>query len=161
MGMSWVRATGWLLVALGLASLAGSVAAGEPALGLLLFATTSPTGFFLAWLAAGWDRPMEDDQQVHRWGRPADAVVRSASEPRMEADGSWSAKVAFEVSPRNERRYRTTRRVTLPGGRVPDEGEAVTVKFDPNRRRDVVLLAERVEVVDQVEQARRVLTGLA
>jgi hypothetical protein len=159
--MSWVRATGWLLVVLGLASLAGSVAAGEPALGALLFATTSPTGFFLAWLAAGWDKPMQDDAQIHRFGRPADAVVLSASAPRMEPDGTWTAEVAFAVSPRNERRFTARRRVALPGGRAPAAGEAVTVKFDPNRRRDVVLLAERAEVVDHVEQARRVLTGLA
>jgi hypothetical protein len=47
------------------------------------------------------------------------------------------------VTPRNESVYRTRQTVVLPGGRIPAEGEPVTIKFDPHRRREFVLLEER------------------
>jgi len=43
--------------------------------------------------------------------------------------------------------------VALPGGRVPAAGETVTIKFDPQSRRQFVLLEESYEVVDPVQQA--------
>jgi hypothetical protein len=36
--------------------------------------------------------------------------------------------------------------VVFPGGHVPAEGETVTVKFDPHKRREFVLVEESHEV---------------
>jgi len=42
-------------------------------------------------------------------------------------------------------------RLVLPGGRQPQPGETVTVRFDPNARRKLVLLEENVEVRDMAQ----------
>jgi hypothetical protein len=55
------------------------------------------------------------------------------------------------VTPRNEL-LKTRRRVVFPGGRVPAEGETVTVKFDPHKRREFVLVEESHEVTDRVQR---------
>ena len=116
---------GWLMVALGAAMLAGSIAAGSP---------------------RGWDRPLGGPADLHRFGRPANATVRKVEDSRLDADGTRTAKLSLHVTPRNESSYDTRRRVSLPGGRIPSPGERVTIKFDPHRRREFVLLEENYDV---------------
>jgi hypothetical protein len=81
---------GWLMVAMGAALLAGSIAAGSPPFGVLMVACLAGPGLVMV----------------------CDA----------------------------------RRRVALPGGRIPSPGERVTIKFDPHRRREVVLLEENYDV---------------
>jgi len=52
-------------------------------------------------------------------------------------------------------------RVALPAGRVPAVGETVTIKFDPNSRRQFVLLEDSYQVVDHVQQAVGMINRLA
>ena len=54
-----------------------------------------------------------------------------------------------------ESEFKTTRVLALPGDRTPSVGERVTVKFDPNSRKNVVLLEETYEVEDGIAVARR------
>jgi hypothetical protein len=49
---------GWLMVALGAAMLAGSIAARSALFGVLTPATLAGTGVFMILLARGWDRPL-------------------------------------------------------------------------------------------------------
>jgi hypothetical protein len=65
------------------------------------------------------------------------------------------AKLTLHVTPRNENDYKTTRTLALPKGRVPTAGERVTVKFDPQSRKNVVLLEEAFEVEDHLTAAAR------
>jgi hypothetical protein len=51
--------------------------------------------------------------------------------------------------------------MALPGGRVPAVGDTVTVKFDPNSRRQFVLLEESYEVIDHVQHAVGMLNRMA
>lgn len=139
----WV---GWFMVALGAAMLAGSIAAGSPPFGVLMLAGLAGPGLFMVWLARGWDRPLEDAGDLHRFGRPANATVRKAEDSRLHADGTRTAKLSLHVTPRNESSYDTRRRVALPGGRMPSPGERVTIKFDPHRRREFVLLEENYDL---------------
>jgi hypothetical protein len=150
----WV---GWLMVALGAAMLAGSIAARSALFGVLTPATLAGTGVFMILLARGWDRPLESPEELHRYGRPANATVLGVEDARLDAAGRRTAKLSIHVTPRNERSYKTRRRVVLPGGGVPAEGDTVTVKFDPHKRREFVLVEESYEVTDQV---RRTLAGL-
>jgi hypothetical protein len=59
------------------------------------------------------------------------------------------------VSPVNESSFRTTRVLALPKARIPAIGERMTVKFDPQSRKSVVLLEEEFEVVDNITAAMR------
>jgi hypothetical protein len=79
----------------------------------------------------------------------------------LGADGTRTAKLSVRVTPRNESAYKTTQRVALPGGRVPAVGETVTIKFDPNSRRQFVLLEESYEVTDHVQQALGMINRMA
>ena len=54
------------------------------------------------------------------------------------------------MTPLNESDYKTTRTVAVPGGRVPAVGETVTIKFDPQSRKNFVLLEETYEVKSQI-----------
>jgi uncharacterized protein (DUF58 family) len=146
----WV---GWLMVALGAAMLAGSIAAGFALFGVMMLATLAGSGVFMILLARGWDRPLESPEDLHRYGRPANATVRRVEDPKLDAGGSRTAKLSLYVTPRNESAYKTQRRVVLPGGRIPAEGETVTIKFDPHKRREFVLLAESYEVADGAQRA--------
>jgi hypothetical protein len=148
---------GWLMVALGVALLAGSIAAGFALFGVFMLATLSGSGVFMILLARGWDKPLAIPDELHRYGRPANATVRSVEDARLDAAGTRTAKLSLHVTPRNESSYKTRRRVVLPGGRVPAEGETVTIKFDPHKRREFVLLEDSYEVTDRVQQA---LVGL-
>jgi hypothetical protein len=148
---------GWLMVALAAAMLAGSVAARSALFGLLTPATLAGTGVLMILLARGWDRPLASPEELHRYGRPANAIVLGITDARLDAAGTRTAKLSLNVTPRDESSYKTRRRVVLPGATVPAEGERVTVKFDPHKRREFVLLEESYEVTDQVQ---RTLAGL-
>ncbi len=136
---------GWLLIALGAAMLAGSIAAGALAFGLLMLASLAAPGVLMVWLATGWDKPLARTE-LQRFGRPANANVRKVEDAKLDGNGTRTAKLSLHVTPRNESAYQTRRRVVLPGGRIPREGETVTIKFDPNKRGEFVLLDENYEV---------------
>jgi len=91
---------------------------------------------------------------LHKYGRPANATVRKVEDAQLDARGTRTAKLSLHVTPRNESSYRASARVALPGGRVPQVGETVTIKFDPRRRRQFVLLEENLELVDHIQQAQ-------
>lgn len=107
----------------------------------------------MAWLGRGWDTPLDGAADLHKYGRPANAEVLAVEGARLDAAGTRTAKLSLRVSPVNESAFKTTRTVAIPGGRVPNPGETVTVKFDPNRRKDFVLLERSFEVKDHVNQA--------
>lgn len=136
---------GWFMVALGAAMLAGSIAAGSPAFGLLMAGSLAGPGVLMIWLARGWDKPLAS-ADLHRFGRPANATVRKVEDAQVDSGGTRTARLSLHVTPRNESSYKATRRVVLPGGRIPAEGETVTVKFDPHKRREFVLLEDNYEV---------------
>ena len=100
-----------------------------------------------------WDKPLEDEAELHKYGRPANATVKGVDEVQLDAGGTRTAKLSLHVTPRNEGEYDTTQQVVLPGGRIPAVGETVTIKFDPNRRRRFVLLEEGHEVQDHVQKS--------
>lgn len=155
---------GWLMIGVGAAIGVGSAAAdvaGGVAFGALMFAVLGGTGLFLIWMGRGWDEPLESADDLYRYGRPANATVRKVEDAQLDARGARTAKLTVHVTPRNERAYKATQRVALPGGRIPQVGETVTVKFDPNSRRQFVLLADTYEVRDPVQQAGDTLAGFA
>jgi sporulation protein YlmC with PRC-barrel domain len=152
---------GWLMAALGLAFLVGASTQGQLAFGLIMLASLSGSGVFMVWLGHGWDKPLENSDELYRYGRPANATIRKVEDVTLDADGTRTAKLSVRVTPRNESAYTTTQRVALPGGRVPAVGETVTIKFDPNSRRQFVLLEESYEVVDHVQHAVGMINRLA
>jgi sporulation protein YlmC with PRC-barrel domain len=152
---------GWLLAALGVAFLVGASTQDQLFFGLIMLASLSGPGLFMVWLAHGWDQPLESSDELYRYGRPANAIIRRVEDVTLDADGTRTAKLSVRVTPRNESAYKTTRRVAVPGGRVPAVGETVTIKFDPNSRREFVLLEETYEVVDHVQRAVGMMNRLA
>jgi len=121
--------------------------AGTPPFGLLMLISLGGAGLFMAWIAKGWDKPVETVADLHKYRRPANATVRKVEDAKLDANGTRTAKLSLHVTPRNESSYRASGCVALPGGRIPQVGETVTIKFDPQRRRQFVLLEENVEVM--------------
>ncbi len=158
--MRYTYYTGWAMIALGVANLAGAAALGQPLFGVMMLVILAGTGAFLAWLAHGWDTPLEDKAAVHEFGRPANATVISVEDEQLTPDGKRTAKVGLHVRPVNEKAYKAKQRLVLPGGRVPFAGQEVTVKFDPRDRRNLVLLGEHAKVEDQITVAARTMAGL-
>jgi hypothetical protein len=159
--MGFTVYAGWLLATLGVAFLIGAGTQDQLSFGLTMLGSLSGPGLFMVWLGHGWDKPLESSDELYRYGRPANATVRKVEDVTLAPGGTRTAKLSLRVTPRNEGAYRTTRRVTLPGGRVPAVGETVTVKFDPNSRRRFVLLEESYEVVDHVQHAMGMLRRMA
>jgi hypothetical protein len=159
--MRWTYYAGWVNVILGVVlGIGGIVAGGVLAMtGGILLVTLVGSGAFMIWLAAGWDKPLDDAGELHRYGRPANARVLAVDQERMQPDGGRTARVRLHVSPVNESDYGTTRTLLLPDGRVPAVGETVTVKFDPQNRKNVVLLAESFVVESPTAAAMRQLSG--
>src|SRR3954454_17819519 len=147
--------SGWLMVVLGVVIGGGAVAVGQPGFGTIMLVSLSASGGFMVWLANGWDKPLEDASELYKYGRPANAVVEKISEETLRPDGVRTAKVSLRVSPVNESSYKTTRVLALPKALVPAIGERMTVKFDPQSRKNVVLLEEDFEVVDNITAAMR------
>jgi hypothetical protein len=146
---------GWLMVVLGVVIGGGAVVAGQAGFGALMLASLSGSGAFMVWLASGWDKPLEDAADLYKYGRPANATVLNVADEQLAPDGTRTAKLTLHVTPLNESDYKTTRVVALPKGRVPLVGERLTVKFDPQSRKNVVLLEESFEVEDHVTAAAR------
>ena len=146
---------GWLMVVLGVALGAGAIAAGQAPVGAILLLSITGSGFFMVWLTSGWDKPLEDSADLYKYGRPANATVLTVADEQLKPDGTRLAKLTLQVTPLNESDYKTTRVVALPKGRVPLVGERLTVKFDPQSRKNVVLLEESFEVEDHVTAAAR------
>ena len=147
--------SGWLMVVLGVVIGGGAAVAGYAGFGAIMLVSLAGSGAFMVWLANGWDKPLEDASELYKYGRPANAIVEKISEETLRPDGVRTAKVTLQVSPVNESSYRTTRVLALPKARVPAIGERMTVKFDPQSRKNVVLLEEEYEVVDNITAAMR------
>ena len=132
---------GWVMAVAGVCLLAGAASRAELGFGLLMLTSLTGTGLLLVWLCRDWGRPLDGAQELIRHGRPANATVKRVDDVSLESDGSRTARLTVHVTPLNETSYRTTQRVTLPHGRVPAVGEAVAIRFDPNRRRQFALPA--------------------
>jgi threonine dehydrogenase-like Zn-dependent dehydrogenase len=147
--------SGWLMVALGVVIGGGAVVIGQAGFGAIMLVSLAGSGAFMVWLSDGWDKPLEDASELYKYGRPANAVVEKVEEETLRPDGVRTAKMTLKVSPVNESSFRTTRVLALPKARVPAVGELMTVKFDPQSRKNVVLLEEEYEVVDNITAAMR------
>jgi hypothetical protein len=146
---------GWLNVIIGVVIGGGAAVAGHAAFGAIMLVSLAGSGAFMIWLAGGWDKPLEDASELYKYGRPANAVVEKVSDEQLRPDGVRLAKLTLRVSPVNESSFRTTRQLALPGARVPSVGETMTVKFDPQSRKNVVLLEENFQVEDNITAAMR------
>jgi hypothetical protein len=147
--------SGYLMVLVGLAVGVPAMVAGETAFGAIMIASLTGSGAFMIWLGQGWDTPLEDSAELYKYGRPANATVLNVADEQLRPEGVRVAKLTLHVTPRNESDYKTTRVLALPGGRAPAVGERVTVKFDPQSRKNLVLLEEAYEVEDHVTAAAR------
>jgi hypothetical protein len=146
---------GWLNVILGAVIGIGGIVAGQAAFGAIMIGGLVGSGAFMIWLSQGWDKPLEDSSELYRYGRPANATVMAVEDEQLRPDGVRLAKLTLHVTPRNESDYRTTRVLALPKARVPAVGERLTVKFDPQSRKNLVLLEESYEVEDHITAASR------
>lgn len=160
--MRWTYYAGWVNVVLGVVLGLGGIVVGDElmAVGLIVLVSLVGSGAFMIWLAAGWDKPLEDASELHRYGRPANARVLAVEGEQVQADGGRTATLKLHVSPVNESDFRTERKLLLPGGRVPAVGETVTLKFDPQNRKNVVLLEESFAVESPTAAAMRQFGGL-
>jgi len=146
MSMRTLTPIGWLMIALGLLLGIGGIAAGQVVTGAILLVSLAGSGWFMIWLGKGWDKPLDDAAELYKYGRPANAEVLSVEDSSLSPDGTRTAKLTVKVSPVNESSFKSSRPVALPGGEVPAVGSTVTVKFDPNSRKNFVLLEESYEV---------------
>jgi hypothetical protein len=153
--MRYTYYSGFMMMIVGVVVGVGLIAIGQGATGAILLLSLTLSGAFMAWLAHGWDTPLESTEELHRYGRPANATVLEVSDEQLRPDGTRVAKLKLHVAPRNESSYKTTRLCVLPKGRVPTIGERVTVKFDPQARKNVVLLEESYDVEDHLTVAAR------
>jgi hypothetical protein len=133
----------------------GAAVAGQAGFGAIMLVSLAGSGAFMVWLANGWDKPLEDATELYKYGRPANAVIEKVAEETLRPDGVRTAKLTLRVTPVNESAFKTTRVLALPKARVPSTGETVTVKFDPQSRKNVVLMEEEFEVVDHITAAMR------
>jgi hypothetical protein len=147
--------SGWLMVILGVVIGGGAAVAGYAGFGAIMLVSLAGSGAFMVWLAGGWDKPLEDASELYKYGRPANAVVEKVSEEQLRPDGVRLAKLTLHVTPVNESAFRTTRLLALPKARVPSVGEKMTLKFDPQSRKNVVLLEESFQVEDHITAAMR------
>lgn len=159
--MRWTYYAGWVNVVTGVALGVLFVALGLAPVGGITLVALVGSGAFMIWLAAGWDKPLEDASQLHQYGRPANARVLAVDQEQTNPDGGRTARVKLHVSPVNESDYTTTRTLLLPGGGAPAVGETVTVKFDPQHRKNVVLLEESFVVESPTAAAMRQMQGMA
>ena len=158
--------SGWLMVVVGIAMVVGGIAGAGTAAGAGLLVglggggiACAAGGAFMVWLGRGWDTPLDSASELYKYGRPANAEVLGVTDAKLDAKGTCTAKLTVHVRPVNESDYKSTRTVAVPGGRVPNVGETVTVKFDPNSRKDYVLLEEGFEVKDHVNASADAFFG--
>ena len=150
MSMRTLPPVGWFMVLLGVVLGVGGIVMGQPLTGGILLVSLVGSGAFMVWIASGWDQPLDDATELYKYGRPANGQVLAVEDTVLSTDGTRTAKLRVQISPVNESTFTTTRTVALPGGRVPAMGQQVTVKFDPNSRKNFVLLEENVQVKDHV-----------
>ena len=138
------RFAGFVLVDLGIAAIAIAVLldlSDEAATGLLILAGALVlAGVFE--LVVGWflyPRTRKDAELV-KYGRSATATVTGVSDRGVNAVGEQVARLSLYVEPVNERPFKTRREVTLPD--MPAIGEQIRVKFDPHRRRRLIVLGD-------------------
>ena len=152
--------SGWMMVVVGAVIGIGAAVAGYGGFGAIMLLSLSGSGAFMVWLGRGWDDPLDTADELYKYGRPANAVVENVTGEELRPDGVRVAKLKLHVTPRNEADYKTTRLLALPKGRVPVVGERVTVKFDPQARKNLVLLEENYEVEDSLEESRRQMRAM-
>ena len=139
-------ACGALFAVLGATMIAGGAVTGGGAVTLLALGVIFlPCAGLFLWVGS-WGvmdtAPLPDDQ-LERFGRPAPATVLEVEAPELSAGGEGGARLTLEVTPRNESSFRT--RVTQPASRPtppppPLPGEVVSVKFDPNKRKRLIVV---------------------
>jgi hypothetical protein len=147
--------SGWLMVVIGVVTGVGGIAVGQPLFGVPMLLGMGGGGAFMVWIGRGWDTTLDDAADLYKYGRPANATVLSVADEQLKPDGTRLAKLTLHVTPVNESDYKTTRVLALPKARVPMTGERLTVKFDPQSRKNVVLLDETYEVEDSLTVAAR------
>jgi hypothetical protein len=147
------------MIVLGVLLGVGGIAAGQAVTGAILLVSLAGSGWFMIWLGKGWDKPLDDAAELYKYGRPANAEVLSVEDASLAADGTRTAKLTVKVSPVNESSFKSTRLVALPGGTVPAVGTTLTVKFDPNSRKNFVLLEESFQVKDHVTTTSEAMFG--
>jgi len=150
MSMRTLPPIGWLMIVLGVVLGVGGIAAGQAVTGAILLLSLAGSGWFMIWLGKGWDKPLEDSSELYRYGRPANAEVVSVEDSSLSANGTRTAEITVKVSPVNESSFKSTRTVALPGGAEPPVGSTITVKFDPNSRKNFVVLEESFQVKDHI-----------
>ena len=150
MSMRTLAPIGWLMIALGVILGVGGIAADQAVTGAILLVSLAGSGWFMIWLGKGWDKPLDDAAELYKYGRPANGQVLAVEDTVLSPDGTRTAKLRVQISPVNESTYTSTRTIALPGGRVPATGQQVTVKFDPNSKKNFVLLEENVQVKDHI-----------
>jgi hypothetical protein len=160
--MRWTYYAGWVNVILGVVLGIGGIVAGGvmTMVGVILLVSLVGSGAFMIWLSAGWDKPLEDATELHRYGRPANARVLSVDQQQTNPDGGRTARLKLQVTPVNESDFITTRTLLLPGGLAPAVGETVTVKFDPQSRKNVVLLEQNVQVESPTAAVMKQMQGM-
>jgi hypothetical protein len=152
--------SGWLMIAIGAVIGIGGVAAGYAGFGAIMLLSMAGSGAFMVWLGQGWDKPLENADDLYKYGRPANATVVKVADEQLRPDGVRTAKLTLHVAPRNESSFKTTRVLALPKGRAPYAGERVTVKFDPQSKKNVVLLEESYEVEDHLTASARQMQSM-
>ena len=146
---------GWINLLVGAVIGIGAMVAGHAGFGAIMLLALGGSGAFMIWLGSGWDKPLDDASELYKYGRPANATVLAVSDEQLQPDGVRLAKLKLKVTPRNESAYKTTRTLALPRGRTPVVGQQVTLKFDPQSRKNVVLLEESFQVEDHITAAMR------
>jgi hypothetical protein len=152
--------SGWLMVGVGAVIGIGAVALGWAGFGAIMLLSLAGSGAFMVWLGQGWDTGLDSSDELYKYGRPANATVVKVGDEQLRPDGVRTAKLTLHVAPRNESSFKTTRVLALPKGRAPYENERVTVKFDPQSRKNVVLLEESYEVEDHLTSAARQMQSM-
>src|SRR4051794_16297387 len=138
-----MRATayaGWFNIVLGFVLGIGGMAIGQAITGLILLLSLCGSGVFMVWLANGWGTPLGSSDELNKFGRPANATVLKVEDEQIRPDNVRTAKLTLRVTPVNESPYKTTRVLAIPPGVKPAVDHELTVKFDPQKRKNVVLL---------------------
>ena len=138
------RLAGFVLVDLGIAAIAAAALlelSDEAATGLQILGgvliLSGILEFVLGWFL--YPRTRKDAELV-KYGRSATASITGVSDRGVNAVGEQVARLSLHVEPVNERSFKARREVTLPD--MPAIGEQVRVKFDPHRRRRLIVLGD-------------------
>lgn len=131
-------ACGALFAIIGLAAIATGAAAGDEATaGLMLFGAVFLAGAAVFVWVGSWGvhdtRPLQLEE-LRRYGRPAKATVLKVDSP-LDAAG---VQVTLRVEPVNEKPFEATARLA-PATASPAVGGRVGVKFDPQKRKHLIV----------------------